>query len=415
MTPVHKPARLPLGRGYAAVVLSLALLTPILYAACAPRELAKVEDSIPPTVRIISPADGARVQTATPTIEIEYDDQGSGVASVSFRATINGADYSTAFDHHSRGATGRVPSPRPLPLGKNRLVVEVPDRAGNLGRAEVTFWNASGGWLRVGFAPGAEPRRTFELILDASGSMKDRVGTGTRMAVAKDAVKSLIGVLPAGIPLGLRVYRDCRDIVSAVPIRPVDKAAFVKEVEKVEPVGGTPLVASLLESLQALSRIREGERVSVIVTDGGESCNGSIPQVISRARETATRIVVIGVDVGPGEAQQMQAIADGSGGAFVKVDASDPGRLLKALERAVLRVGYHVLDAAGRRVAEGDVDGDQVELPLGTYQVELATLPPVTIPGIPIGSLTETTVQLRRTAGRLAGDVRGPVPAPGTN
>ncbi len=386
-----------------------------LFPGCAPRQLAKVEDTTPPTVRIIFPADGARVETATPAIEVEYSDEGSGVAAVSFRATINGAEYSTAFDHHSRGAIGRVPASRPLPLGKNRLVVEVPDRAGNWGRAEVTFWNASGGWLGVKFAPGAELRRSFELILDASGSMNDKVGASTRMGVAKDAIKSLIEVLPAGVPLGFRVYWDCNDIKSILPVQPVNKAAFGKEVEGVEPRGGTPLIASLLQSFQLLSRIREGERVSVIVTDGGESCNGSIPEAIRRARETATRVVVIGVDVQPDEAQQMQTIADGSSGAFVRVDASDPGKLLKALERAVLRVGYHVLDAAGRRIAEGDVDGDRVELPLGTYQIELATLPPITVPGIAIGSLTDTTVQLRRTAGRLVGEVRGPVPAPGTN
>ena len=387
-----------------------------LLAACTAPQLAKVEDSRPPTVRILAPADGARVQTATPTIEIEYSDEGSGVAAVSFRATINGADYSTAFDHYSRGATGRVPASRPLPLGRNRLVVEVPDRAGNVGRAEVTFWNAAGGWLQVGIAPGSEPRRSVELVLDASGSMRDRVSERTRMAVAKDAVKGLVQVLPGNIPLGFRVYWDCGNIKSILPIQSVNKAAFVAEVEKIEPAGGTPLIASLLQSLEVLRGIREGERLSVLVTDGGESCGGDLAQAVARAKEAGVRVVVIGIDIPNRQIEdQLRILAEGTGGALLTVDASAPGKLLKALEQSILRIGYQVFDSSGRRVAEGEVGGDRLELPLGTYEVRLVMIPAITVPGVVIGSLADTKVQLRRAAGRLAGEIQGPTPAPGMN
>jgi von Willebrand factor type A domain len=391
------------------------VMLPVLSACTAP-QLAKVEDSKPPTVRIVAPADGARILTATPAIDIEYSDEGAGVAAASFRATINDADYSTAFDHYSRGATGRVPASRPLRLGKNRLVVEVPDRAGNLGRAEITFWNGGAGWLTVGIPPGSEPRRSVELVLDASGSMRDKVGERIRMAVAKDAVKGLVEALPGTIPLGLRVYWDCTDIKSILPIQSVDKPAFVAEVEKIEPKGGTPLIASLLQSIDALSRIQEGERLAVLVTDGGESCGGGIEQAVGRAKEAGVRVVVIGVDIPNRQVEaQLRMLGEGTGGALLAVDASAAGKLLKALEQSVLRIGYQVLDASGRQAAQGDVNGERVELPLGTYEVRLALVPPITVQGVVIGSLSETNVQLHRSAGALSGRVLGPVPVPGMN
>ncbi|MEX2542364.1 MAG: hypothetical protein WD314_11175, partial [Trueperaceae bacterium] len=65
-----------------------------LTTACAPQQLAAVEDTSPPTVRIVHPADSSRIDTATPEIDIGYGDEGSGISVVSFRATINGRDYS---------------------------------------------------------------------------------------------------------------------------------------------------------------------------------------------------------------------------------------------------------------------------------------------------------------------------------
>ncbi len=391
----------------ALVALALALLP-----ACSARRLPKVEDPVPPVVRVTAPADGATVQDATPAIEIDYADEQSGISVVSFRVLINGVDYSADFDHHSRGASGRISAARPIPLGENRLTVEVHDRAGNRARAETTFVNAGGGWLAVTAVPGAGPRRNVELILDASGSMREAIGLGTRMEAAKAAVRSLVEALPAGTPLGLRVFRDCRDIASLVPIEPIEKGAFVAKLEGIEPAGGTPLVASLLESLDTLSRIREGERIAVLVTDGGESCQGSIEQAVSRARDAATRVIVIGFDITQGSVNdQLRRLAEGTGGAFF--DAREPEQLRLALERSVLRLGYRVFDPAGREAGRGDVDGGRLELPLGTYRVRLDTAPPVVVEDVAIGPLSETTVELRRAGGRVAAEVRGPTRAAG--
>lgn len=378
-------------------------------AGCTPRPLPTVEDDSPPAVRVVSPGTGDRVPNSTPTVEIEYGDDGSGVRVTAFVLRINGVDYSAEFDHHSRGATGRISSVRPLPLGENRIQVTVEDRAGNIGRAEATFVNVGGGWILAEAVPGAEPERHVELVLDASGSMREMLGFQTRMDVAKGAVKSLVDALPSGTPLGFRVFEDCGRIRALVPIAPVAPARFAAELDSVRPAGGTPIVAALLQSFDALSRLDEGQRIAVLVTDGGESCGGSIAGAVHRAQDAATRIVVIGFDIDDaGITAQLRRLAEDTGGAFY--DARQPDELAEALERSVLRLEYAVLAGDGSTLATGVLGGDPVEVPPGAYRVALATIPPVIVPDVRVGELTETVVVLRESENGLAGQVRGPRP-----
>src|SRR3989442_6876990 len=97
--------RLVRGGAFITVVLTLA--------ACAPGGLpagqsAKAADATSPTVRIVTPANGQRVQGQELTVEVEYADDNSGIAAQSFHALLNGRDYAGAFDQHSRGASGNI-------------------------------------------------------------------------------------------------------------------------------------------------------------------------------------------------------------------------------------------------------------------------------------------------------------------
>lgn len=396
-----------------------ALLVPLLaLVGCAARQLPTAEDVTPPSVRVVDPTAGARVETATPSLRLDYQDDHSGVHVVSFRALINGADYSTSFDHDSRGATGRIPRSRRLPLGENRLEVELADRAGNVGHVESVFTNASGGWLRVTADPGAEPVRHVELVLDASGSMRDELGASTRMEVARQAIHALLDGVPPTMPLGLRVFRGCDWIRQVIPIGVVNKTSFAAKVDSIEPDGGTPIVASLLASFDALNEVREGQRVAVLLTDGGESCSGDLQEAINRARDAATRVIVIGFDIGDqgrggGSAEEITAelrrLAVSTGGAYF--DAREPAQLRTALERSIARLGYFVLDGAGERVADGELGGAPLELPAGTYEIRIATIPAIVVQGVEIGRLTDTPIRLRRTAAGVVGEAGPPTPA----
>ncbi len=93
-------------------------------------------DRAPPTLRILEPTAGTEVGGDTLTVEIEYSDAGSGIASHTLRVLLNGEDYAGRFDQHNRGASGRIRLSKSLPMGDNRLTIEIADRVGNVARAE---------------------------------------------------------------------------------------------------------------------------------------------------------------------------------------------------------------------------------------------------------------------------------------
>ena len=367
---------------------------------CAPETMPTVTDTSAPRIAVSEPGQGDRVETFTPTIRVDYGDDRSGVRVVTFGATINGREYSAEFDHHIGGAVGEISQVRPIPLGWNHLEVEIADRNGNVGQSSVDFLNAAGGWLNVKTVPDAAPARSVELVFDASGSMGWALGatTATRMEVAKEALRSLVVNIPEGMPLGLRVFYACGNIRSLVPIQPVDRKSFLERIDSIQPYEGTPIVESLIQSFEALRKQGQGQRVTVLVTDGGESCGGSLKTVVNQAQDAKVRVVVIGFDIdSSGLLQQLSELAGSTNGAYV--DARHGTALKQALKDSVLRFTYQVFDDKGNPVTEGQVDGKRLELPTGVVSVRLDTIPPVVIRGVEIGRLTDTTVTIRRANG----------------
>jgi hypothetical protein len=357
------------------------------------QRIGRAADKVAPVIRVVSPAPGQRVERI-PDVEIAYDDESSGIAAVTFKAKVNDRDFSRVFEHHSQGATAKFTRDYALPLGENRLVVEVADRAGNVARADVTFVNASGGWLQVSTEPGAGPESRADLIVDASGSMAEKLLDNTRMAAAKSAIKNLVKGLPDGMALGLRVFTDCAAIKPLAPIQAIDKAAFIGLVEGIEPKGGTPIVASLLQSFETLRAIPDVERVSVIVTDGGESCSGAFSEVIQMAKEPPIRVIVIAFDIdNAGITSSLRQLAEATGGAFI--DAQDGSELQRALEASLQRISYDVYAPDGALVHRGFVNSGRLELPLGTYEVRFGFSSLRLSTAVPLASLAESTVTLR--------------------
>lgn len=384
------------------------LAASLLVAACTPQTIPTVDDREAPTVSVVAPSGGETVETFTPTIAVSYDDPKSGIRVASFRATINERDYSAEFDHTVRGAKGAISPVRPIPLGRNHLVVEIADRNGNRGVAETDFVNAAGGWLTVQTGP-RELLRHVEIVMDASGSMRDSIGLFTRMEVAKDALKQLVSEMPNTTRVGLRVFYDCGSIKSLVPVSKLDKGRFLAKVDGIEPSGGTPLVASLLESFTALRKEKHGERVAVLVTDGAESCSGDIQQAVNTARDASTRVVVIGFDIeGQSLLQTLRELAQNTGGAYF--DARSSEELTQVLAKVVRRLGYSVFDADGNVIAQGEVDGEAVEVPTGAVRVRLDTTPAVVVQGVEIGRLTDTVVTVDQGPRRIESRVAAPVP-----
>lgn len=130
-------------------------------------------ETVPPTITITHPTDGAFINTTTPNITVSFQDSESGIDTSTFYAEINGADMSTAFTVSETGANYQVPDTAQLPVGNNSLYSQIKDRAGNEADAASNF---SIGILRA--IPGATPTSgTAPLTVYFTADGEDPAGT----------------------------------------------------------------------------------------------------------------------------------------------------------------------------------------------------------------------------------------------
>jgi len=94
-------------------------------------------DTVPPQLGFESPANGSSVNSATPTFNVVFSDDVSGVDEGSFLLEVNGVDVTSGASVHPSGAS--YTPLEPLPEGTGSAWVTVSDRAGNSRSTTVDF------------------------------------------------------------------------------------------------------------------------------------------------------------------------------------------------------------------------------------------------------------------------------------
>jgi hypothetical protein len=231
---------------------------------------------------------------------------------------------------------------------------------------------------------------SIELVLDGSGSMKEKLGDKTRMAVAKDVLSELIQGLPPDVEIALRVYGhrvregkkgDCQDTELIHPFGKLDKARLLSQIQAVKPLGTTPIAYSLLQTANDFGA-GKGEKTIILVTDGKEECGGDLVKTVEelKAEGLDVRLHIVGFTVkDPATQAEMAKVAEAGGGRYLS--AADRSGLEKAIAQT-LAIPFTVRDSGGREIARG-VAGEELSLPAGYYQIVLNT---------PQGELVEEAV-----------------------
>jgi hypothetical protein len=226
--------------------------------------------------------------------------------------------------------------------------------------------------------PASEPAgAAVEIVLDASGSMLQKLHGKRRIDIARQALDALVAPgLPPGTRLALRVFGKSKAGLCATDLSlalgPLDTAAFKSVLGKIKPVNGakTPIAASLRKAGEDLAGAI-GPKLVVLVTDGEETCDGDPEREIARLRTAGldVRVNIVGFAVEEAAIKDAFArwAAAGGGGFF---DAADAGALQEALQ-AALRTPYDVLAEDGSVAATGIVDGPALELAPGRYGLRL--------------------------------------------
>ena len=174
-------------------------------------------------------------------------------------------------------------------------------------------------------AANTTPPPQTMLVLDASGSMWGQIGGKSKIAIAREAVGSMLDGWNGG-DLGLMAYGhnrkgDCADIQVLQGIGPNTAAGIRRQVNALNPKGMTPITASVRMAAEQL-RYTEQKATVILVSDGEETCNAD-PCALGKELEAAGvdfTAHVVGFDIQKGSRahQQLQCLAANTGGRYIE-------------------------------------------------------------------------------------------------
>jgi hypothetical protein len=366
------------------------------------RELAQSfdPDGLPCTTRL-----GDFVITTTPSLKTQWmsgghtyiypltvlSNQGyKGTVKLAFAAMPSDAAVSAAFDSDHVDLTNISRTALTVRTAANaattthRLAVRGTDAAGISNTLCLELDERTMGGIQIvqEAAPQAvrprKPTRNLEIILDLSGSMKLPLEKSTRIGTARDVLRKVLAKVPDDFNVGLRFYghrygssqkETCTDTELVLPIQPLDRARILSLVDRTQPRGETPLVYSVLQTLEDFKPFGGGS--VVLVTDGEESCKGDPAAAARQLHDSGIDITlnIVGFTLTGKEVErQLGAFAESTGGRYY--GAQNGEALTRALMMAAAeKFPYTVFDANGRHVAAGEAGQNASQLPAGVYRV----------------------------------------------
>jgi len=180
------------------------------------------------------------------------------------------------------------------------------------------------------------------LILDCSGSMAAKIDGRSRMVIAREAVSELINGLNPNIELGFMAYghrrkNDCKDIELLISPEQSNPAKVLEFLPKLQPVGMTPLCASVEQAAEALKFVEQKASV-ILVSDGEETCGGD-PTALGKmlhAKGIDFQTHVIGFGLKGEQETALRSLAKETGGKYFS--AADAATLKSSLNSAMSEV-----------------------------------------------------------------------------
>jgi hypothetical protein len=331
------------------------------------------------------------VTAVSATLEAPSSAPARDAVSVTWEGPGNPLDYvvivpvgsdnaaSGPFAYVSRGKTLRIATPEEP--GEYELRYLTSGKKLTLGKRAISIApRAAPGELRVLDAAAGSvdlTGATVAVVLDASGSMLQRLNGERRIDIAKAAITELVNkTLPESVAFTLRVFGhkeadSCRSDLE-IAAGPLDRAKAASAVASVTAMNlaRTPIADSLRLAAGDASG-HSGPLLIILVTDGEETCDGDPAAVIRElaAGGTEVRVNIVGFAID--ELMLQETFAEwarlGNGRYF---NAGDAEELTAGLRESVEQP-FTVVDADGRIVASGTVNGPPVSVAAGSYRVVL--------------------------------------------
>jgi hypothetical protein len=281
------------------------------------------------------------------------------------------------YEYTSKGNPVKVLAP--VEPGEYEVRYSTGQSYATLARAPITVvpGKEEPGLVEVTAAGALPAGSAVEIILDASGSMLQKIGKDRRIDIARQTLTKLVtSTIPTGTPFAFRVFGRMEDSCQSdldVPLGPLNVQAVSGKIAAIEPKNGakTAIGASLELVASDLGSV-QGERLVILLTDGEETCGGDPAAAIEKLKKAGTtvRVNIVGFAIDDAKlAATFRHWADAGNGAYF--DTQGAAALNEAMAQA-LRPGFEVVDAQGAVVAEGLAGAEPVRVLPGNYTVRLA-------------------------------------------
>jgi Ca-activated chloride channel family protein len=254
----------------------------------------------------------------------------------------------------------------------------------------------------------------IEYILDASGSMLEKIGSRTKLAIAREVLAGHLRSQPNDANFGLRAYghrvhytetaKSCQDIELVAPVQPGQGERIAVWLAGMQAQGMSPIGLSLRQAAADFEMELGRDNRIVLISDGKETCDIDPCQEVAALQQRGLKIIihVIGLNLDAEARTQLQCVARQSGGTYL--DA----RTTKELRLALLQVSQLLppgpTPATGGGQATAEIEPSPTNEPSPTVS---PTAGPPTATATPVVvAPTATRARPRPTAGVVATPVR---------
>lgn len=282
------------------------------------------------------------------------------------------------------------------------------------------------------------PTTRILFIFDGSGSMHGRWESGKKIDVAQKLMIQMLDSMQSlrleNLQLALRVYghtkpsppQDCDDTYLEVPFGNNTYLRIKRVLQSIIPKGTTPIARSLEYAAEDFTPCNNCRNIIILITDGIEECNGD-PCAVSRAlqrRGIALKPFVIGIGLDMEFRDTFECVGN-------YYDAANESTFKNVLSLVISQAlnntsaQVNLLDDNGR-ITETDVplalyDNTTLQLkesfvhtlnlagnpdtitldPLVDYNLEVFTIPPVTLNNIDIVAGEHNVIEVNAGRGTL--------------
>ncbi len=183
--------------------------------------------------------------------------------------------------------------------------------------------------------PALACRENAMIAFDASGSMARQRNGRSKIDIARRAAAEILPNITKNRPTGLVTYGGidgpaCRDVIVRVEPQTGSGRQIVAELQRIPPVGPTPLTESVRVAADVLLQ-RGGPGIVVLITDGLESCGGKVCELAGQLAKLGgnLRVHVIGFFLDDKPIDTLKCLTAATNGMYVAANS------LKSLREAL--------------------------------------------------------------------------------